>query len=154
MCVQVRIRALLGVLLVAGPLGCEWGGRRVPPEDVLSIPGITVLEYDGLDVRVRCPQDSLGTLMAVNSVARREALLRPGNAFVLLDSSGRRERYRILVATEDKITLARTTLTTLETRRDGVNTRTDETVISVVPYDHEKERERSGERPRELSPAP
>ena len=148
------IYTLLGLALFGGSVGCQWGDRRVPPEDVLSIPGITVLDYDGLNVRVRCPRGSLGTTMTAGSQAREELLLRPGGQFTLSDNASRLEHYQILIATEERITLKRSSQTTLQRRADGQALRTSATVIAVPPYDHERERMRDGGRLRDPALVP
>jgi len=127
-----------GLLMLAGAgnQGCRWGERRAGVEEVPLIDGISVLEYDGLDLRVkRAASGAAGLFLVVNGRLVDEAALRVGDGFVITDGRSVHRAYHLLAATDDRITLKRQAVFDDRATREGI--RTVDTVIAVRPYNRE-----------------
>ncbi len=128
--------ALLPLLLVGTP-GCHWGDRHAQPEELRVLRGLSVLEFDGLLVRVkRGSSRPVDLSLIVGGQAVEEAGLRLGEHFMLTDGREVYETYQVLLADSERITLRRRK--TFDNRASGMGVRAVEDVVALEPYNFEK----------------
>lgn len=116
--------------------GCGSGDRRSPAIELDAVPGLSIVEYDGLDLRIKCsPHGRQGLALVVNGAAVHEAALRVGDKFTFVTDPYHSITYQVLLASEERIALKRRKVT--DRRAFGDPLRTTEDVVAVKPYNLE-----------------
>jgi len=139
----MRPRAILLLVAIAasGACGCRWNNLPAGVVSVRVVEGVSVLDFDGLNVHVRRDKDDAERYLVSGGSLVRELFLRPGDGFVITNGRQRHDAYFLLKADEEWITLKRKTMIQdlsgdEATVREAARTDTD--VIAVKPYNHEK----------------
>lgn len=133
---SLRHVAFLSLALVAFR-GCHWGDRHAKPEELPVLPGLSVLEFDGLYVQLkRDSSDGSGLFLVVAGQAVERAGLRQGEQFLLTDGHEVYQTYRVLLVDPERITLRRRT--TFDHRASGEGIRDVEDVVALKPYNLER----------------
>jgi hypothetical protein len=124
-------------LATTGFAGCQAGGRGAKIDEALVLHGVSVLEFDGVNLRLkRASDDSNDLALVIAGQEVDEAELRIGDRFVLTNKQGVRETYQVLVADEDRVTLKKQEVFDRRANREGI--RTVESVITLAPYNLEE----------------
>ncbi|MEP0848167.1 MAG: hypothetical protein HRF50_15260 [Phycisphaerae bacterium] len=126
---QARL-ALAGVVLTL--TGCEWARPGPRWDSVDRLPGISVVEYDGLNLHLERDPSS-GVWLIVYGQAAAEADLRVNDQFGLTDGAQISQAYQVLQLDERRIVLKRRE--NIDRRAERRGTQRVETVIAVAPYD-------------------
>ena len=130
------IRTGLLLLVAAGSQGCRWGGRDAKVEEIPVLHGISVVEFDGLNLLVKRSADEAdGLTLMVGKREVEQVELRVGDRFVLTNGRDVHEAYQLLVVSDQRATFKKQEVFDRRATRDG--TRTVESVIAVTPYDLE-----------------
>jgi hypothetical protein len=127
-------RALLFSSAAALAAGCrtEAVGGAVHLD---RIPGISALEYDGLDVivsKARSGAEAEWTLLVPGGAAAQQVFLRVGDQFLVTDGRTFSRLYELLRPGEDGILFRRETRENRQGRKEGY--RIQSTLVSVLPY--------------------
>jgi hypothetical protein len=125
---------LLGLVTVTIQ-GCHWGDRHSKAEEIPALHGISVMEFDGLNLRVKRGSDASGLALLVAGREVEQVELRVGDRFSLSDGQNVHETYQLLMVSDERITLKRQKIYDHRATREGV--RTVESVIALTPYDLE-----------------
>lgn len=136
--VAPRLRARAGrlarLVTAVAPLliGCSWfqPGPRWDPVD--RLPGLSVVEYDGLNLRL-VNDPASGVWLIVSGQAVTEAELRVNDRFGLTDGAQLSQAYQVLQMDERRIVLKRRE--NIDRRAERRGTQRVERVVSVEPYD-------------------
>lgn len=131
-----------GWLLLVGVVfaGCRGGDRLADVKELPVLDGISVLEFDGLNLRVKRAADATDRILVVNGRGVREVNLRVGDGFVLTNGRDQHEAYHVLAVSDERVMLKRQTMLDHSATREGV--RTVEDVIAVTPYNLEEAEQR------------
>lgn len=125
------------VLAMAGLHGCHWGDRHTQAVELSELPGLSMLEFDGVYVQLkRDSSDATGRYLVVAGQPVEQAALRPGESFVLTDGRGVHEVYQVVLVDAESITLTRRR--TYDRRATGEGFRTVDDVITVTPYNRDQ----------------
>ena len=135
--VTLRRHAPALLLAVVGLHGCHWGDRHTKAAELAELPGLSMLEFDGVFVQLeRGSSDATGPYLVVAGQAVEQAALRPGESFVLTDGRGVHEIYHVVLVGAESITLTRRR--TFDRRATGEGFRTVDDVVTVTPYDRDQ----------------
>ena len=128
---------LLLSLALGGLPGCDWGDRHANAQNLSRLHGLSVLEFDGVCLRLkRDSSDATGLVLIVAGRAVEEAALRLGDRFALTDGSGVYETYQVLLIDPERVMLKRQRTFDRRALREGI--RTVEDVLAVTPYNLEE----------------
>jgi hypothetical protein len=123
-------------LVVAAVHGCRAGDRHKSAVELAALSGISVLEFDGVFLRIkRASSDATGLSLVVGGSAVDEAELRVGDQFLLTDGQGVNETYQVILASEERITLRREQVFDRRSTREGIRNAQD--VVALTPYNLE-----------------
>ncbi len=127
--------AVLAGLLVACA-GCHGGRPAVRARELAAIPGLSVVERDGLFLRIKRAGGAGSVRLEVAGREVGEAELRVGDRFSVVDAAGGQTVYRIMIAGDDRVVLKR--VRTIDRLATGGRLRTTEDVVAVSPYNLEE----------------
>lgn len=123
-------------LVVTAVQGCRTGERHKSAVELAALSGISVLDFDGVFLRIkRASSDATGLSLVVGGSTVDEAELRVGDRFLLTDDQAVHETYQLLLASEERITLRREQVFDRRARREGIRTVQD--LIVLTPYNLE-----------------
>ncbi len=120
--------ASIGVVLPC--TSCDAFGRGGGLSRVTELPGLSRVEYDGLNLRVERDAKS-GMQLYVQGVAEESADLRQTDTFWTTDGQARYRAYEVLLLDEQRIVLKETEI---DDHRGDQRLIRSERVIEVVPY--------------------
>jgi len=156
---RARRRGVGSLLLLgaAALVGCRGGERAGNIRELATIDGLSVFEFDGLNLRARRAPDARDRILVVNGRGVVEVNLHPGDGFVLTNGRDRHEAYQVLAVSAERVVLKRETL--LAHRDPGAGLRSFAQVVAVRPYNLEADEQRrtlaaGGSPPREENSGP
>jgi hypothetical protein len=130
------LRFSLLPLVVAAVHGCQAADRHKSAVELAALSGISVLEFDGVFLRIkRASSDATGLSLVIGGSTVDEAELRVGDQFLLTDGQAVHQTYQLLLASEERITLRREQVFDRRATREGIRTVQD--VIALRPYNLE-----------------
>ncbi len=134
-----RVLTLTGLasllFAAAASQGCRWGDRNSNVKDVAVIDGVSVLEFDGLNLYVKQAADAAGLFLVVNGRIVDRVQLRVGDGFVITDGQSVHRAYHLLAAGNERLVFKKQELFDRRATREGI--RTVESVIALPPYNLE-----------------